>query len=163
MPHLLDLPDELLELIGDHAANTTDYFSLTLTNKRLHRILEPRLIPFNIIKSPGTGLNWAVRHNDLLLAHQFLAAKEDPNTEAPLFIAVHEGLEDMALLMLSYGVDMNTRNRADTASVLVVAIRKDRAMLRRLLSRMGAEYFMRWPQVLFSRGMGSGGGGCHLE
>lgn len=115
MSSFLNLPDELIELIGDASNTQGDLLALSRTCQACYSILKPRLIAYNIRNHQSSGLRDAARRNDIDLAREFLRRKGvDVNStafhrpgvwETPLLFAMECGHEDMAVLLLEHGAD----------------------------------------------------------
>lgn len=71
---LLDLPDELLLLIGEHLSSESDLNALHRTNRRLYRILHFHLYRSNALHHEGHALFWAIRHEKPATAQKSVLA-----------------------------------------------------------------------------------------
>lgn len=71
---LLDFPDEILLIIGDHLASERDLNAFHQTNKRLYRILNGYLYRSNALHHEGHALFWAISHDEPATARKSVLA-----------------------------------------------------------------------------------------
>ena len=147
MSSFLNLPDELIELIGDASNTQGDLLALSRTCQACYSILKPRLIAYNIRNHQSSGLRDAARRNDIDLAREFLRRKGvDVNStafhrpgvwETPLLFAMECGHEDMAVLLLEHGADHDMGVRVHSPGFFFEACTRERLRVVRKLVGMG--------------------------
>lgn len=71
---LLDLPDEILLIIGEHIASEADLNAFHRANRRLYRILTGLLYRSNALYHEGHALFWAIRNEQLITARRSVLA-----------------------------------------------------------------------------------------
>ncbi|KAL5001737.1 hypothetical protein BDV10DRAFT_182302 [Aspergillus recurvatus] len=148
---LESLPTELILSIAENASTARDLLHLAMTNAFLYNLLAAHLIVINVISHRASGLNYAVRMNNTLLAAIFIDAGADVNKRAisrrqaqklqntmetpaelaalrlsgkldtPLYAAVSNGFENMVVLLLAYGADPRTAAHRGYPSALAKA------------------------------------------
>ncbi|KAL5040926.1 hypothetical protein BDW71DRAFT_192791 [Aspergillus fruticulosus] len=160
---LESLPTELILSIAEKASSARDLLHLAMANTFLYNLLAPRLIMINIKSHRASGLNYAVRKNNLLLAAIFIDAGADVNKRAigrrqaqklqksmrttaelsalrssgkldtPLYAAVSNGFEHMVVLLLAYGADPRTAAHRGYPSALAKAAYDVRERIAKIL------------------------------
>lgn len=161
MSGFLDLPAELIEMVGDASNTQCDLLALSRTCRGCYSILNPRLIPYNIRNNQSSGLRQAARLNDLDLAREFLCRKgvdvnskiahRDGTFETPLLIAMEHRNEDMILLLLDHGADPETGVREYSPGIFFEACATGRLQVMRKLVEMGCVTdFSRFPLSHFT-------------
>lgn len=116
---LLSLPNELILDIAENFTDTSDVFSLLMTNKRLSNLLQPVLVKASkkILDSAAESylplLHYAAQENNLTVAK--LALKLDPDClnkyidpdGTALHVAAFEGFASVVKFLLDQGADPN--------------------------------------------------------
>ncbi|PYI20074.1 hypothetical protein BO99DRAFT_431995 [Aspergillus violaceofuscus CBS 115571] len=99
------LPVELIEIIGDLLEYDSEINALACTNKRLHKVLNPRLYRHNVRHGDSTALAWGIAHHSVKTVKLILDAGAsphecDPHMDwRPMALAVYEGQEDIVRLL----------------------------------------------------------------
>lgn len=161
MRGFLDLPAELIEMVGDASNTQGDLLALSQTCRGCYSILNPRLIPYNIRNNQSSGFRQAARLNDLDLARQFLCRNgvdvnskvthRDGTFETPLLIAMEHSNEDMILLLLDHGADPGTGVREYSPGIFFEACATGKLQVMRKLVEMGCVTdFRRFPLSHFT-------------
>lgn len=161
MSEFLNLPSELIELIGEASNTQDDLLALSRTCKSFYTLLKPRLIPYNITNKQSSGLRAAARLNDMDLAREFLNRKGvDVNStgfhpfglfETPLLLAMEYEYEDMALLLLEHGANPKIGAREYIPDLFFEACTSDKVRLICKLVEMGCVTdFRRLPLSTFT-------------
>ncbi|OAQ59011.1 ankyrin repeats (3 copies) domain-containing protein [Pochonia chlamydosporia 170] len=123
---ILKLPNELMLDIGKHLTALVDLRALTLSNKRLQRILGGELYK----RDPNLALRAGMRRRELkTVENALLAGAEVDFCPFPLFgptplqQAARGGWEDGVRLLLKHGADhgMKTNSRVRSALHLMIA------------------------------------------
>ncbi|RDW81599.1 uncharacterized protein DSM5745_05156 [Aspergillus mulundensis] len=76
---LMDLPSELIIMVAENTSSSRDLLHLTMSNKFTYELLGPRLMTINIAHQNASGLNHAIRKNNIMLASVFLDGGADVN------------------------------------------------------------------------------------
>ncbi|KAL4902169.1 hypothetical protein BDW74DRAFT_181017 [Aspergillus multicolor] len=103
---LKTLPMELILMIAENTDSQADIFALTLTNKRFCSILLPRQMALNAKVHHASGLYWASQCSELRICNdpvKVAALRNSGKIDTPLCVAVENGFEYMALLLLDFG------------------------------------------------------------
>lgn len=137
--------------------------NLVKTSRGLRNIVEDTLVDYSVKNDHNRGLHKAVLRNNIPLAKKFIAHKDTDLDEfgtsieehialfgqkrhpsrynialcsTPLFLAIWQGHEDMACLLLDSGANPNAVLRREWPNVLQQAIMLDRAKcVRKLLEK----------------------------
>ncbi|KAF2688109.1 hypothetical protein K458DRAFT_401501 [Lentithecium fluviatile CBS 122367] len=80
MVSLLDLPNELIVLVGEALPHPRDINNLLRTNRRISQLLGKVLLLQNIHHHGSSALLWAAEHNDLDLATYLIVLGADVET-----------------------------------------------------------------------------------
>ncbi|KAL4819547.1 ankyrin repeat-containing domain protein [Aspergillus spinulosporus] len=104
----LDLPDELLLLVGEVIPLQRDLSSLTKTNRRLYCLLSDLLLKINMQESNSSALVYAAQHGNLTVVQRMIELGADVNATNPdaytaLDCAASEGHADITRYLLQMG------------------------------------------------------------
>ncbi|KAE8358625.1 ankyrin repeat-containing domain protein [Aspergillus caelatus] len=78
--HLLQLPNELLQVVADNLSTDADLNALIQTHSRFYHLLETYLLEHNARYGESSALVWAAAHGQIEIAKKSLGAKADANT-----------------------------------------------------------------------------------
>ncbi|ORY12653.1 ankyrin repeat-containing domain protein [Clohesyomyces aquaticus] len=118
---ILSLANELILDIADRLDCQADLSSLSRVNHRLHNLLTPHLLKWNIRREDSSALFWAVKRKRLTLARQLLHLGANVNTschrsscrsqkDTPLLGAIRARSLDMVTLLVEAGADVLLNN-----------------------------------------------------
>ncbi|KAL4761366.1 ankyrin repeat domain-containing protein [Aspergillus foveolatus] len=104
----LDLPDELLLLVGEVIPLQRDLSSLTKTNRRLYCLLSDLLLKINMQDSNSSALVYAAQHGNLAVVQRMVELGAEINATNPdaytvLDCAASEGHVDIVRYLLKKG------------------------------------------------------------
>ncbi|KAL4902149.1 hypothetical protein BDW74DRAFT_180996 [Aspergillus multicolor] len=85
---LMDLPTELIIMVAENTSTSRDLLYLCRSSKFMYGLLTKRLVMINVDHQSASGLNYAVRKNNIPLAGMFLDAGADINKAS---LTVKEG------------------------------------------------------------------------
>lgn len=109
---ILDLPNELLLLIGEFLDDEYCLNTFLQTCRRLYSILHHSLYEFNVRHSHACALEWAAKNGSEATARYTLEAGASPHAAyyeewLPMALACIHGHEAIVRLLLDHGVDPN--------------------------------------------------------
>ncbi|GAB1205935.1 hypothetical protein APSETT445_004614 [Aspergillus pseudonomiae] len=88
--HLLQLPNELLQLIAGNLSTDADLNALIRTHSRFYHLLQTYLFEHNARYGESSALVWAAALGHIEIAKKLLQAKADVNTLGPLHRSLYK-------------------------------------------------------------------------
>ncbi|KAL4736625.1 ankyrin repeat-containing domain protein [Aspergillus similis] len=108
----LDLPDELLLLVGEVISLQRDLSSLTKTNRRLYCLLSDLLFRNNMQDSNSSALVYAAQHGNLAVAQRMVQLGADINaTNADAYTALDCAASEGHAYIVRYLLGKGARHR----------------------------------------------------
>ena len=118
--HLLNWPNELLQIAAENLQTQKDINAFTQTNRRLYNLLNDYLYRHNVRQFGSSALLWAAKHGQEATAQKLLDGganiqAKDEDGQTPLSWAARNGHEAVVKLLLAEdSVDPDSKDDGQT-------------------------------------------------